>query len=223
MLDVVEAIRLRKSIRCFKPDPVPREALQDIMATATRAPSGVNAQPWEITVVSGRPLEELKQTNIEMLLGGVPPTPEVAEVAYTGIYRQRQVELAKELFRLMAIPRRDRAKRTEWLMRGYRYFDAPAAIILSVDRSITDEIALFDTGALAQTICLAALSYGLGTCIERQGVNYPAAVRKHTGIPASKRLVIAIAIGYPDWDFPANQIASQRAPLDRVVSWCGFD
>ena len=52
MLDVVEAIRLRKSIRCFKPDPVPREALQDIMATATRAPSGVNAQPWVPAVIN---------------------------------------------------------------------------------------------------------------------------------------------------------------------------
>ena len=222
-MDVIDAIRLRKSIRKFKPDPIPKEVLQDIVATAIHAPSGVNAQPWEITVVSGRALEELKRTNIEMLLHGVPSTPEVPEVAFTGIHRQRQVELAKELFRLMEIPRRDKEKRAEWAMRGFRYFDAPAAIILSMDRSIRDALALFDIGAIAQTICLAALNHGLGTCIERQGVDFPEAVRKYTGIPESKRQVISIAIGYPDWDFPANKIESKREPLENVVTWCGFD
>ena len=223
MLDVIDAIRLRKSIRKFKPEPVPKEVLQDIIATAIRTPSGVNSQPWEITVVSGLALENLKQTNIEMLLHGVPAMPEVPEVGFTGIYLRRQRELGMELFRLMGIPRRDRVKRAEWAMRGFRYFDAPAAIILSMDRSIGEELALFDIGAISQTICLAALNYGLGTCIERQGVNFPEAVRKHTGIPESKRQVISIAIGYPDWDFPANKVESKREPLENVVTWCGFD
>ena len=67
-----------------------------------------------------------------------------------------------------------------------------------------------DIGAVMQTICLAALHYGLGTCIEDQGVMYPAVLRKFAGIPESRRIIISIAVGYPDWDFPANKVESAR-------------
>ena len=68
---------------------------------------------------------------------------------------------------------------------------------------------------MLQTICLASLAYGLGTCIELQGVFYPEAIRKYTGIPDSKRFVVSIAIGYPDWDFPANKVTSQREAFEK--------
>ena len=114
-------------------------------------------------------------------------------------------------------------RRAEWMQRGFRFFDAPAAMILSVDGSLDEWNPQFDVGAIVQTICLVALSYGLGTSIEDQGVMYPDVVRKFTGIPESKRIVIGIAIGYPDWDFPANKLVSQREPLEEFVTWCGFD
>ena len=74
-----------------------------------------------------------------------------------------------------------------------------------------------------QTICLTALNYGLGTCIEYQGVMYPEALRKYAGIPESKRALVSIAVGYPDWDFPANKLESNREPVDNITSWCGFE
>ena len=80
-----------------------------------------------------------------------------------------------------------------------------------------------DIGTIIQTICLTALNYSLGTCVEDQGIAFPEVVRKFTGIPQSKRLMICIAIGYPDWDFPANKLESTREPLENVVTWCGDD
>ena len=222
-MDIIEVINSRKSIRKFKPDPVPREVLQDIFATAIRVPSAINTQTWEITVITGRPLEEIKRENVDLLMAGVPGRPEIPEIGFSGIYAQRAKALGKELFQLMGIARDDRTKRTEWVQRGFRYFDAPAAIILSFDRSIEEPLALHDAGALAQTICLTAFNYGLGTCIERQGVNFPQVLRKHAGIPETKLIVISIAIGYPDWDFPANKLRSKREPVDDVVTWRGFD
>ncbi|GAH68023.1 unnamed protein product, partial [marine sediment metagenome] len=56
-----------------------------------------------------------------------------------------------------------------------------------------------------------------------QGVGFPEIVRKFTHIPESQRIVTGIAIGYPDWDFPANKVESQREPLEDVATWCGFD
>jgi len=45
-MDLVEAIRHRRSIRAFKPDPIPQEILKEIMGGALRAPSWANTQPW---------------------------------------------------------------------------------------------------------------------------------------------------------------------------------
>jgi len=221
-MDVIEAIKLRKSIRGYKPDPVPEKVLLEILEVARRAPSAMNSQPWEITVVTEAALEKLSKGNVEMLNAGVEPHPELQQTAFEGDYRKRQVDLAIQMFKLMGIAREDKKKRAEWTERGFRFFDAPAAIIISVDRSLDkSNMSVMDVGSLAQTICLAALNYGLGTCIEGQGIVYPEVVREVTGIPESKRIMICIAIGYPDGDFPVNKLKTDREPLGNLVRWCG--
>jgi len=224
-MDVIEAVQRRKSIRGYKPDPVPKEVLEQILELASRAPSAMNTQPWEFTVLTGDVLENVRQSNVELLNSGAPPNPEHAVVGWPreSIYRQRQVNLAKQLFQLMDIPREDKEKRAKWLERGFRYFDAPAAIIITTDRCLSESGPLLDIGALIQTICLTALHFGLGTCIEDQGTMYPEVLRKYAHLPESKRIIIAIAIGYPDWDFPANKVESEREPIRNLTTWLGFD
>lgn len=217
-MDIIEAIKARKSIRCFLPKPVPADIIREILEIAVRSPSAMNTQPWEFTVVSGEAIETIKKENIETLLSGASP---FAESDYQGIYKKRWVELAVDIFNLMDITREDSKKRSEWLQRGFRFFDAPAAVIISADQSLTGTFSLFDIGAVCQTICLAALNYGLGTCINGQCVVFPETVRKHTGIPDNKVIIIGIAIGYPDPSFPANQLVSRREPVDSITSWVG--
>ena len=223
--DIIEAIKTRKSIRGFKPDAVSKEVLGEILEIASRAPSAMNTQPWEFTVLAGKVLEDVRQGNVEMLNSGVAPHPEHSVIGWTAEseYRRRQVELAKQIFRTMGISREDKQKRAEWMQRGFRYFDAPAAVIISVDKSLTEVGPLLDIGAVMQNICLAALDYDLGTCLEDQGVMYPDVLRKFVDIPESKRIIISIAIGYPDWDFPANKVTSTRESLEQITTWCGFE
>lgn len=223
-MDIVTAVSTRKSIRGFKPDPVPKEMLRTILSIACRAPSGSNIQPWEFTVIAGEVLENIRRDNARRYRSGAPPTSErpSSEKPPGSVYRARQVELGSSLYRLMGIAREDNEGRLLWRERGVRYFDAPAAIIISVDQSLSETGSLMDIGTVAQTICLVAMHYGLGTCIEGQGVSYPDVIRKHVDIPASKRIIISIALGYPDWDFPANRLESTRAEIDDITTWHGF-
>ena len=224
-MDIIEAMKKRKSIRGYKPDPVPKEVLHQILELASHAPSAMNTQPWEFTALAGEVLENVRRRYVELVNTGVLPNPEHVVVGWPkeSIYRQRQVDLAKQLFQLMDIPREDKEKRAKWLERGFRYFDAPAAIIISTDRCLGDSGPLLDIGALMQSICLTALHFGLGTCIEDQGTMYPDVLRKYTHIPESKRIVIAIAIGYTDWDFPANKLETEREPIENITTWLGFE
>jgi len=223
-VDVITAVKKRKSIRGYKPDPVPKQVLEQILELARHAPSAMNTQPWEFTVLTGEVLENVRQSNVDLLKSGVPPNPEHVVTSWPreSIYRQRQVNLAKQLFQLMDIPREDKEKRAKWLERGFRYFDAPAVIIISTDRCLSESGPLLDIGAAIQTICLIALDFGLGTCIEDQGVAYPGVLRKYADIQESKRIIAAIAVGYPDWDFPANKVESERESIKKATTWLGF-
>ena len=221
-MDLIEAIQSRKSIRGYKPDPVPKKVLKEIIEIASRAPSSLNAQPWEFTVVAGEVIEKIKQANIENYASGVATHPDLSwHERLTGKYRERQVALGIQLFQLMGIAREETEKKIEWTKKGLRFFDAPAAIILTIDESMRD-VAQFDIGTITQTIALAALHYGLGTCIQGQGLMYPDVVRKFTGIHESQRLSINLAIGYPDWDFPANNVQSERESGEIITTWCGI-
>jgi nitroreductase len=223
-MDIETAIRSRKSIRGFTSEEVPREVLEEILDLACRAPSTMNTQPWEFVVITGKVLRKIAAENVRKLRSGIMIHPEHVITGWpnNGIFRKRQVEVAKRIFQLMGIPREDKEKRAAWMERGFRFFDAPAAIIILTDRALTEAGPLMDIGAVIQTICLAALEHGLGTCIEDQGVMYPENIRAGVNIPESKRIIISIAIGYPDGDFPANQLESPRESIEKIVSWCGF-
>ncbi|MBI9092638.1 MAG: nitroreductase [Desulfobacterium sp.] len=222
-MDITEAIKTRKSIRKFKTDPVPREIIREILETSVRAPSAENTQPWEFVVLGGTVLENIKKANVEKIRNYELPPKEMEHLMVTrpkdSIYRKRQVEIGMKLFELMGIAREDKEKRAAWLERGFRYFDAPVAIIITMDSALPELGAFLDIGMVTQNICLAALKYGLHTCIENQGVTYSDAIRKYADIPESTKPVVSIALGYPDWDFPANRIESEREPIDNTVLW----
>lgn len=222
-MQLIDAIAQRKSIRGFKPDPVSKETLQKVLEAAVKAPSAMNTQPWELFVVAGDVLDKIREGNVEALTSGTPPKPEMAfQEKFQNEYKQRQVALAVQLFKLMGIAREDGEAKFSWMQRGFRFFDSPAAIIVTYDAILEPALlSYFDLGCLTQTLCLAALEYDLGTCIHSQGVMYPQITRQYVDIPESKKIFIAISIGYPDWDFPANQVESDREPVDNVAKWFG--
>ena len=218
-MDIQTAIKTRKSTRAFLPKPVPEETVRELLETALRAPSASNTQPWEITVITGKVLDQIRRDNTAKVLAG---TPLGKSQAYPEKFQERKVQLGKQLFTLMNIGREDREKRQEWQLRGFRFFDAPVAMILSIDRLLLGSWATVDIGNLAQTICLSALHHGLGTCIEIQGVAFQDVIRTHTGLPASSEIILGIALGYPDPAARENQFVSPRTPLDEVTTLLGF-
>ena len=219
-MELKQAILTRKSIRGFLDRPVPKEIIEDVLKTASRAVSANNTQPWEFAVMTGDVMKKGAADNMERFEKG--EAEDFPDIPFEGVYRTRQVEVAKQLFGAMDIARGDREKRHWWMGRGFRFFDAPAAIILMMDASLDETACRFDLGCVAQNICLAAMEHGLGTCVEDQAIMYQTGLREILRIPESKRFVSGIAIGYADPDFPANSVVSERADISEVTSWYGF-
>ena len=215
----------RRSVRGFKPEPVPKALVRKVIEIAMRAPSSLNTQPWNFYVVAGEPLDRIRAGNTERNLAGVPDSREFrSHGAYEGAHRERQIEIAKQLFAAMDIPRDDPAKRTDWVLRGFRQFDAPVSIVVTYDRSIHGgDIAPFDCGAVANALVNAAWSRGLGCVINSQGIMQSPVVREHAAIPDDQVIMICIAMGYPDDTFPANAVVSRRKTVDEAAVFVGFD
>jgi nitroreductase len=222
-MELIEAVKARKSIRGYKPTPVGRDIIAQILDIARWAPSGSNMQPWEFFVLGGDVLAKVKDALQQRFLAGAEPSPDFPMVSSVPeVYRERRVALVSALYPLLGFGREDREKRREWYLKMMRAFDAPNVIMVATEAEAGDSWALFNIGAVTQTIALVALEFGLGTCIEGALVQYPDVVREIAGIPATKKLAVGIAIGYPDWDLAVNQFRSSREPLENIVSWCGL-
>jgi nitroreductase len=215
----------RRSIRGYRPEPVPRALIEEVLALAMRAPSSMNTQPWNFTVVTGAPLDRIRAGNTERNLAGVPHSREFRiHGEYAGEHRERQIGIAKQLFAAMGIERHDKDARQDWVLRGFRQFDAPVSIVITYDRSIHGgDIAPFDCGAVANALVNAAWSRGLGCVINSQGIMQSPVVREHAGIAEDQVIMICVALGYPDEAFPANAVVSQRKAVDEAVRFVGFD
>ena len=220
-----EVVNGRRSIRAFKQQQVPRSVLEEVIALATRAPSSMNTQPWHLHVLAGEPLDRIRAENTERMLKGVPPSKESRGIgSYEGDHRQRQIDIAVQLFQAMGIARDDKEKRQDWVLRGFRQFDAPVSIVVTYDRVLKDgDIAQFDCGALVNGLVNAAWSRGLGCVVNSQGIMHSPVVRKHAGIPEDQVIMICVAMGYPDEDFPANDVVSTRRPVEEVARFIGFE
>jgi nitroreductase len=220
-----DVVKGRRSIRGYKPDPVPKAVIREVIELAMRAPTSLNTQPWNFHVVSGAPLDRIREGNTERNLAGVPDSREFrTQGAYEGVHRERQIEIAKQLFGAMGIERHDKPARLDWVLRGFRQFDAPVSIVVTYDRSIHGgDIAPFDCGGVANALVNAAWSRGLGCVINSQGIMQSPVVREHARIPDDQVIMICIAMGYPDDSFPANAVVSRRKSVDEAAVFVGFD
>ncbi len=226
-MDIIEVIEKRQSIRAFKPDPVPHDILNKIAGMALRAPSWANTQPWELVVVSGARLEAIKEAFLTRRGSGAQPDFRGPD-HFAGVYKARFQDLAARMTEAGKRGKPDKES-GEWYLQGPRLYGAPAAIYILIDRSLYEQAGglnvwpIFDCGLVAQNIMLLATHYGLGTIVQAQAVHYPNVLRQMLGIPASKLVLVGIAIGYPDWNNPINQFRSEREAVESVVKWYGFE
>jgi nitroreductase len=199
--------------------------IEEILELAMRAPSSMNTQPWNFTILSGAALDKIRAGNTERNLAGVPHSREFRiGKAFEGQHRDRQVGVAKQLFAAMGIAREDKEARQDWVLRGFRQFDAPVCVIITYDRELADsDDTAFDCGAVTTALVNAAWSRGLGAVINSQGIMQSPVVREHAGIADDQVIMKAVALGWPDEDFPANAVVSERKSVAEAATFIGFN
>lgn len=221
-MHVSEAIRLRTSIRAFKPDPVPEGLLRDLLKASAQAPSGGNLQPWRVHGLSGAALAAFKALAAERLGNPEPTEYDVYPSELWDPFRRRRFECGEDLYATLNIPREDRAGRLMQLAQNADFFGAPVGLFFSLDRKLGPP-QWSDVGMFMQTFMLLAVEAGLSTCAQEFWARYPATVRAFLQIPEDHIFFSGMAVGYADEAAPINRLRTRREPL---AEWCdlrGFD
>jgi len=220
-----DVVRSRRSIRGFLDKPVPKALVREILEIAMRAPTSLNSQPWNFYVVAGAVLDKIRAGNVERNVAGVPDSREFRMgPKYEGVHRERQIGIAVQLFEAMGIQRDDKDKRMDWVLRGFRQFDAPVSIVVTYDKALAGgDIPPFDCGGVVNCIVNTAWSKGLGCVINSQGIMQSPVVREHANIPEDQVIQTCVAMGWPDETFPANAVVSTRKSVDEAATFLGFE
>ncbi|WP_407146717.1 nitroreductase [Bradyrhizobium sp. ORS 86] len=217
MMNVDEAIRLRRSVRGFLPREVPDAILREVFALAQCAPSNCNVQPWTPHVMSGEKLKRLREALVAAGLRDEPIKPDwPADGKFTGIYRERQVGAAQALYGAMGVARSDTVGRKLAYVRNYAFFDAPHAVLIFMPEPFDTREAT-DIGMYAQTLMLALTARGIGSCAQGALGLFPDIVREQLEIPGNYKLLFGISFGYEDCDVKANTARVNRAKIDDTV------
>ena len=218
-MNVLEAIASRRSIRGFKPDPVPRQTIQKIVELAGRSASFTNTQPWEVAIVTGATRDLLSDRLHEAAASGVPGH---SQVPYPKTWPEAAAQRSKihniKRFEALGIARDDTERREQLRLANFKFFGAPCAMFIFMDEDF-GPWSTMDMGIFLQSLSLAAIGHGLGTCFQASLSNYPEIVKETLGIAPSKKLLVGLSLGHPDPDAPLNAYRSSRMPLDEFATW----
>jgi nitroreductase len=218
-MDAVDCIKNRMSIRGFKREPVAKELLTEIIDIARWSPSYKNSQPWEIVVLSGAKKEGLSKVLVELQESGTEPCPDLAAPeSWPEAEQTRITQLFARRKELTGIDLADPAMIVKAKKANFRFYGAPHAVFLFQESSLS-QWSLFDLGLFAQSLMLAAHARGLGMVPQAFTTDYARDVKKYLDIPASKRLVLGLSLGYPDMDSPANGFRTERSPVAEIATF----
>lgn len=224
-MNVLDAIKGRKSVRAFKPDPVPMETLHAIMEASQRAPSGTNTQPWHTYLCTGTVKQAITDDVLAMAKDGGGYSYDHYDyypAKWKDEHNARRRGVGWALYGLLGIEKGDREGSMRQALRNYEFFDAPVGLFVTVDSYLTRG-SWADAGMYIQTIMLAAKGYGLDTCPQAAWIPYQEPIFKHLGIPEDQHLVSGMSLGFIDDTKIENTLVSEREPVDQVVHYRGFD
>jgi nitroreductase len=218
-METYEAIETRRSIRAFRPDPIPVDVIRKILQAVSASPSYTNTQPWEVAVVSGQKRNALVETLLSLATEKAPTCSDLpVPKGWPAGMDERSREHGARRLGTLGLARDDAAGREKLRLMNFEFYGAPCAVFLFMDGSL-GEWSIFDMGLFAQNLILAAHSLGVGSCLQASVTNYAREIKKLLGVQESKKLVVCIALGYEDETAVLNTYRSIKQSPDQFTRW----
>ncbi|NOD28677.1 nitroreductase [Ruegeria atlantica] len=220
LADLNTLLTARHSCRAFRPDPVPRGDIEQIVASASRVPSWCNAQPWQLVITSKDETDRFRDAMSNEARNGTPAPDLPFPVSYSGVYQHRRRTCGWALYNAVGVERGDRKGSAQQMMQNFALFGAPHCAIISSPAELGPYGAM-DCGGFVTAFALAAQALGVATIPQAALAAYSPFLHQYFQIPDDRLILCAISFGYSDMDHPANSFRTERAALGDFVDWRG--
>jgi len=218
---VTHAVDTRRSLRAFLPTEVPTETIREIIATASRAPSGTNTQPWQVYVVTGQSRTKLVDAvchAFENEQGEHKSEHKYYPDRWFEPYQARRRKVGWDLYGLLGIQKGEREKTFKQHRRNFTFFDAPVGLMFTIHRDL--EIGSWlDYGMFIQNVMLLAREAGLHTCPQVAWADYHQIVRDVLSLSEDEQIVCGMSVGYADPEPIENTLVTERADVDDYTTF----
>lgn len=215
-MDLITAMKQRKSARVFLDRPVSRAQVEEILTCAGLAPSAINLQPWEFIVTYGEEKDRLTRRLLRAHQERSVPCGPGTSMPLPEHYASRSREASQGMKPYLMEMGLDFNRFIE--EGSCSFYGAPIAIIVTMDR-IFPGIRYLDVGLSVSYLLLAAEAKGLSTCPIGLITAYGEEIAEVLTIPKEKEILLAIALGYADETAPINRHKTHREPLAQIRSW----
>jgi nitroreductase len=214
---VDQAITSRRSIRAYLPTPVPRQTIEEILAVASRAPSGTNTQPWKVYVLTGAARQRLSASICAVHDDPAQRAQHAEEYAYyptewRSPYVDRRRKVGWDLYSLLGIGKADKARMHAQHARNYAFFDAPVGLIFTIER-VMQQGSWLDYGMFLQSVMVAARARGLDTCPQAAFTQFHRIISQELNLPPEEMVVCGMALGHADPKAVENTLVTEREPV----------
>lgn len=215
---VTDAVVTRRSLRAFLPKPVSTDLLQEILTTASRAPSGTNMQPWNVHLLTGNSLRKVSDAVLEDFDNDVPYDEEQPYYPdkFFEPYLARRRKVGWDLYTLVGIGKGDKEKMKAQHRRNYEFFSAPVGAVFTIHRDLNIGSWL-DYGMYLQNVMLLAREAGLHTCPQAAFCGYHKSIRRALPLKEEEVVVCGMTIGYADFDAVENTLETERADASEFL------
>jgi nitroreductase len=209
-------------VRAYKPDPVSRDVVLEILRAAATAPSINNTQPWRVYVLTGAPKKALGDALVEAFRSGNFPPPPHFPDPLPKVFGARTEDFAARYYAALGIDRKDMAARSLQTQRNFSFFGAPVGLIFSIDRRL-NAYSWIDLGLFAQNVMIAAKARGIDTCPQVSFARFHEVIASRLGMPAEEVTACGMAMGFADTSAQVNQVRMPRERVEDFVRMVGFE
>ena len=210
-----ELMKQRHSARDFQSKEIPEETLKEIVSVALMSPSWCNSQPWNIYVVTGKPLEEIRKVWIAKNDEKIKGYGDIQPVHRTEFSERCQKNMEEE-FKLIAENTKDPEMKSFW-RKNIECFNAPCVIYLTLHKGHS-KWSVYDLGGFGMALMLAAKDLGVDSVVAYELTKYPDVLRKHVNIPDTEDICIGIAFGYENDDI-VNKFRAKKQTVEEVCKF----
>ena len=214
-MNVIEALKQRKSVRAFLDKPVSDETIRTILEAARCAPSGTNTQPWEVAIVRGDSKRALQEKIEAAFRSGDKGKADYDyyPIEWVSPFKDRRKECGLLMYSTLDIKREDKERQMDQWAANYRAFDAPIMMLFFLN-PIMQKGSYLDYGMFLQSIMLTAEELGLATCPQAALADFPHIIKPTLKIDDDKVLVCGVALGYEEKEALVNSYRTSRLEVD---------